>query len=182
MLPMAPCSVHWSTLFKIMLGVYTPISGSIDLVCSDESYSCSINTRKMFSYVPQGNMIFSGTIKENILFVNSNVSDEKLEEVLKLACVDQFIEKLPLGIETEIGEKGLGLSEGQVQRIAIARALLSDAPILLLDEATSALDPVTEATVLENLKNLDSKTCLIVTHRRQALGVCNKKWEITDEK
>lgn len=177
-----PSGIGKSTLFKIMLGVYTPISGSIDLVCSDESYSCSINTRKMFSYVPQGNMIFSGTIKENILFVNSNVSDEKLEEVLKLACVDQFIEKLPLGIETEIGEKGLGLSEGQVQRIAIARALLSDAPILLLDEATSALDPVTEATVLENLKNLDSKTCLIVTHRRQALGVCNKKWEITDEK
>lgn len=171
-----------STLFKIMLGVYTPLSGSIDLVCEDGTYSCSINTRKLFSYVPQGNMIFSGTIKENVMFVNADVSEEKLQKALELSCVNEFVEKLPQGIDTVIGEKGLGLSEGQVQRIAIARALLSDAPILLLDEATSALDPVTEATVLENLKNLDSKTCMIVTHRRQALGVCNKKWEITVDK
>lgn len=170
-----------STLFKIMLGVYTPRSGSIDLVCEDKTYNCSINTRKLFSYVPQGNMIFSGTIKENVMFVNSDVSEEKLQKALELSCVNEFVEKLPNGIETVIGEKGLGLSEGQVQRIAIARALLSDAPILLLDEATSALDPITEATVLENLKNLESKTCMIVTHRRQALGVCNKKWEITTE-
>ena len=170
-----------STLFKIMLGVYTPRSGSIDLVCEDKTYTCSINTRKLFSYVPQGNMIFSGTIKENVMFVNSDVSQEKLQKALELSCVNEFVEKLPHGIDTVIGEKGLGLSEGQVQRIAIARALLSDAPILLLDEATSALDPKTEATVLENLKNLESKTCMIVTHRRQALGVCNKKWEITTE-
>ena len=95
--------------------------------------------------------------------------------------VNEFVEKLPDGIDTLIGEKGLGLSEGQVQRIAIARALLSDAPIILLDEATSALDPVTEATVLQNLKNLQEKTCLIVTHRRQALEVCNKKLEIKAE-
>lgn len=170
-----------STLFKIMLGVYAPRSGSIDLVCEDKTYPCSINTRKLFSYVPQGNMIFSGTIKENVMFVNSDVSEEKLQRALELSCVNEFVEKLPQGIDTVIGEKGLGLSEGQVQRIAIARALLSDAPILLLDEATSALDPITEATVLENLKNLESKTCMIVTHRRQALGVCNKKWEITVE-
>ncbi len=170
-----------STLFKIMLGVYTPKSGSIDLICEDKTYSCSINTRKMFSYVPQGNLIFSGSIKENILFVNSNVSQERIDKALELSCVNEFVEKLPDGIDTLIGEKGLGLSEGQVQRIAIARALLSDAPILLLDEATSALDPVTEATILENLKNLQEKTCMIVTHRKQALGVCNKKWEIKVE-
>ncbi|MBQ4155683.1 MAG: ATP-binding cassette domain-containing protein, partial [Clostridia bacterium] len=91
------------------------------------------------------------------------------------------VEKLPDGVDTLIGEKGLGLSEGQVQRIAIARALLSDAPIILLDEATSALDPKTEATVLQNLKNLQEKTCLIVTHRKQALEVCNKKLEIKVE-
>lgn len=171
-----------STLFKIMLGVYTPRAGSIDLVCENATYSCSINTRKLFSYVPQGNMIFSGTIRENVMFVNYDVSDEKLQEVLELSCVNEFVDKLPKGIDTVIGEKGLGLSEGQVQRIAIARALLSDAPIVLLDEATSALDPITEAKVLENLKNLESKTCMIVTHRRQALDVCNKKWEITAEK
>ncbi len=170
-----------STLFKIMLGVYTPKEGSIDLVCEDETYNCSINTRKMFSYVPQGNLIFSGTIKENILFVNSDIPEEKIQKALELSCVNEFVEKLPDGIDTLIGEKGLGLSEGQVQRIAIARALLSDAPIILLDEATSALDPVTEATVLQNLKNLQEKTCLIVTHRRQALEVCNKKLEIKAE-
>ena len=170
-----------STLFKIMLGVYSPLSGSIDLVCEDKTYQCSNNTRKLFSYVPQGNMIFSGTIKENVLFVNSQVPEEKLNKALELSCVNEFVDKLPNGIDTVIGEKGLGLSEGQVQRIAIARALLTDAPILLLDEATSALDPITESKVLENLKNLDSKTCMIVTHRRQALGVCNKKWEIKAE-
>ena len=101
--------------------------------------------------------------------------------VLNIEVLKKIVEKLPDGIDTLIGEKGLGLSEGQVQRIAIARALLSDAPILLLDEATSALDPVTEATILENLKNLQEKTCMIVTHRKQALGVCNKKWEIKVE-
>ncbi len=170
-----------STLFKIMLGVYTPKSGSIDLVCEDETYNCSINTRKIFSYVPQGNLIFSGTIKENILFVNSDIPEEKINKALELACVNEFVEKLPDGVDTLIGEKGLGLSEGQVQRIAIARALLSDAPIMLLDEATSALDPKTEATVLQNLKNMQEKTCLIVTHRKQALEVCNKKWEIKVE-
>ncbi|MBQ5591070.1 MAG: ABC transporter ATP-binding protein, partial [Clostridia bacterium] len=171
-----------STLFKIMLGVYSPVSGSIDLVCDDKTIPCSINTRKLFSYVPQGNLIFSGTIKENVTFLDSSIPDDVLKRALDLSCASEFIDKLPKGVDTIIGEKGLGLSEGQVQRIAIARALLSDAPIMLLDEATSALDPVTEAKVLENLKAQESKTCLIVTHRRQALSVCNKKWEISIEK
>lgn len=167
-----------STLFKIMLGVYIPRGGSIDIVCDDVTYKCSPSTRKLFSYVPQGNLIFSGSIRDNITFINDNVSEEKIDEVLKLSCADEFISKLPDGLNTVIGEKGLGLSEGQVQRIAIARALLSNAPILLLDEATSALDAVTEAKVLENLMSLETKTCMIVTHRKQALKICNKKWEI----
>ncbi|MGN0172909.1 MAG: ABC transporter ATP-binding protein [Acutalibacteraceae bacterium] len=170
-----------STLFKIILGVYSPLSGSVDLICDDEIIKCSNNTRKLFSYVPQGNLIFSGTIKENIMFVNSAVTEQQIQKALELSCVNEFVEKLPKGIDTVIGEKGLGLSEGQVQRIAIARALLSDAPILLLDEATSALDAVTETKVLQNLKNLSDKTCIFVTHRKQALSVCNKKWEITLE-
>ena len=169
-----------STLFKIMLGVYSPQNGSIDIVCEDKTYSCSCSTRKLFSFVPQGNLIFSGSIKDNVTFVNDDVSDEEVEEVLRLSCANEFIDKLPNGIDTLIGEKGLGLSEGQVQRIAIARALLSDAPIILLDEATSALDAVTEAKVLENLMELKTKTCIIVTHRKQALKVCNKKWEIKE--
>ena len=167
-----------STLFKIMLGVYSPMSGSIDLVCDDKTIKCSNNTRKLFSYVPQGNLIFSGSIKENILFVNQNATESQIKTAIELSCVNEFVEKLPLGIDTKIGEKGLGLSEGQVQRIAIARALLSNAPILLLDEATSALDAKTETKVLENLKSIDNKTCIFVTHRKQALTVCNKMWEI----
>ena len=95
-----------------------------------------------------------------------------------MSCADEFVNTLLDGIETVIGEKGLGLSEGQVQRLAIARALLSTAPIILLDEATSALDGVTEAKVLQNLRSLTDKTCLIVTHRKKALSVCNKKLEI----
>lgn len=169
-----------STLFKIMLGVYTPQGGSIDIVCDDKTYQCSCATRKLFSFVPQGNLIFSGSIKDNVTFVNDYVSDEQVEEVLRLSCANEFVDKLPEGIDTIIGEKGLGLSEGQVQRIAIARALLSDAPVILLDEATSALDAVTEAKVLENLMQLKTKTCIIVTHRKQALKVCNKKWEIKE--
>lgn len=167
-----------STLFKIMLGVYSPMSGSIDLICDDRIISCSNNTRKIFSYVPQGNLIFSGSIKENILFVNQNATESQIKTAIELSCVNEFVEKLPLGIDTKIGEKGLGLSEGQVQRIAIARALLSNAPILLLDEATSALDAKTETKILENLKSIDNKTCIFVTHRKQALTVCNKMWEI----
>ena len=173
-----PSGIGKSTLFKIILGVYSPKEGSITLECEDQTYQCTGLTRKLFTFVPQGNMIFSGTIRENITFVNDNATPEQIDRVLKLSCADEFVNTLPDGIETVIGEKGLGLSEGQVQRLAIARALLSTAPIILLDEATSALDGVTEAKVLQNLRSLTDKTCLIVTHRKKALSVCNKKLEI----
>ena len=122
------------------------------------------------SYVPQGNYLFSGTIRENILMINPNASDEEVSQALKLSEIEDFIEKLPDGLDTVIGEKGLGISEGQAQRLAIARALISNAPIILLDEATSALDKNTEEKVLDNIKKLNKKTCIIITHKAASFG------------
>ena len=135
----------------------------------------------MFSYVPQGNYLFSGTIRENILMINPNASDEEVSQALRLSEIEDFIEKLPDGLDTVIGEKGLGISEGQAQRLAIARALISNAPIILLDEATSALDKNTEEKVLDNIKKLNKKTCIIITHKAAALEVCNREFIINDK-
>lgn len=162
-----------STVFKLMLGVYQPQSGEI-YIDADEKITCSPSTRTMFAYVPQGNMLFSGTILDNITMINPNATHEQIENAVKISCCDEFIAELPDGIHTEIGEKGYGLSEGQVQRIAIARAILADAPILLFDEATSALDGVTEEKLLHNLRKMHDVTCIIVTHRKKALSICDK--------
>ena len=131
--------------------------------------------------MPQGNYLFSGTIRENILMINPNASDEEVSQALKLSEIEDFIEKLPDGLDTVIGEKGLGISEGQAQRLAIARALISNAPIILLDEATSALDKNTEEKVLDNIKKLNKKTCIIITHKAAALEVCNREFIINDK-
>ena len=128
-------------------------------------------------------MLFSGTIKENLLFMTDaqDASQDKINAALKCACADNFISELPDGLDTVIGENGVGLSEGQIQRISVARAILSDAPVLLLDEATSALDEPTEAALLKNLKAMTDKTCIIVTHRRAALDICNRHLVIKDK-
>ena len=127
-------------------------------------------------------MLISGTIRDNITFINQNASDEEIEQAVRISCSKQFIDELPNGIETVIGEKGLGLSEGQVQRLAIARSLLANAPVILLDEATSALDENTEKEFLQNLKELKNVTCIIVSHKMAALEICNKKIQIKDGK
>lgn len=164
-----------STLFKLLLGVYSVNNGSIFIkMQDDQKIACDETTRLMFAYVPQGNLIFSGTILENLNFINPDADQKQIERALFLSCADEFTSKLPQGLETVIGEKGIGLSEGQVQRLAIARALLCGSPILLLDEATGSLDEATEAKILQNLKNMKNITCLIVTHRKQALNICNK--------
>ena len=129
----------------------------------------------------QGNYLFSGTIRENILMINPNASDKEVSQALKLSEIEDFIENLPDGLDTVIGEKGLGISEGQAQRLAIARALISNAPIILLDEATSALDKNTEEKVLDNIKKLNKKTCIIITHKAAALEVCNREFIINDK-
>lgn len=171
-----------STLLKLLLGVFNLNSGSITLETDSDSIPIDKNTRKLFSYVPQGNMLISGTIRDNITFINQNASDEEIEQAIRISCSKQFIDELPSGIETVIGEKGLGLSEGQVQRLAIARSLLANAPVILLDEATSALDENTEKEFLQNLKELKNVTCIIVSHKMAALEICNKKIQIKDGK
>lgn len=171
-----------STLLKLLLGVFSVNSGSICLKLSDGEIPVDRHTRKLFAYVPQGNMLLSGTIRDNLTFINSDATDKEIEKAIRISCAKQFIDELPLGLETIIGEKGMGLSEGQIQRLAIARSLLSKSPVLLLDEATSALDEETEKQFLMNLKQLENKTCIIVSHKKAALEICNKYVQIVDSK
>lgn len=171
-----------STLLKLLLGVFNLESGSIYLKMKDGSeITIDRNLRSLFSYVPQGNFLLSGTLRENITFINTEATEDEIWKAVEFACAD-FIKDLPQGLDTVIGEKGLGLSEGQVQRIAIARAILSGSPIILLDEATSALDEVTELKLLENIKTLSDKTCILISHKKAANEVCNKEVRIIDGK
>jgi ATP-binding cassette subfamily B protein len=171
-----------STLIKMLLGVFEPVKGHIRLYKNDGGYieACA-DTRGLFSYVPQGNYLFSGSLRENILLINPYATDEEINKALEISDIKDFVTSLPEGLDTVIGEKGLGISEGQAQRLAIARAILSNAPILLLDEATSALDAETERHVLERIKALNKKTCIIITHKAAALSVCDKEFIIEDK-
>ena len=171
-----------STLLKLLLGVIYPESGKITLEGEGISHIVDRSTRNLFSYVPQGNMLLSGTLRENITFMCKDKSDEDIMSAVRISCADEFVEDLPDGLETVIGERGMGLSEGQIQRIAIARAILYGAPILLLDEATSALDEATEEKLLRNLRELENRTCIIITHKPAALNVCNKEIRIDNKK
>lgn len=153
-----------STIVKLLLSLYSPCSGGISFVCGSESYDLSSSARGLFAYVPQGNMLFGGSIRDNITMYDGSIPDERILEACRLACADGFIAKMPDGLASILSEGGKGVSEGQAQRIAIARALLCDAPILLLDEAASSLDASTERQVLENLKAL-GKTCIMISHR-----------------
>ena len=171
-----------STLLKVMLGVFQLESGEIYLKMKDGStITIDRNIRRLFSYVPQGNFLLSGTIRDNIMFIKDNATEDEIWEAIDFACAD-FIRDLPEGLDTVIGEKGLGLSEGQVQRVAIARAILSGSPIILLDEATSALDEDTELRLLENIKKLSDKTCILISHKKAANAMCNKEVRIVDSK
>ena len=170
-----------TTLFLLLMGVYEAGAGSLELAFADGSQqNLDEGTRPLFAWVPQGKYIFSGTLWDNIAFLQEDVTEERMIRAVKLACVDDFLDTLPDGLQTVVGERGFGLSEGQVQRVAIARALLSDAPILMLDEATSALDDQTELRVLENISSLSEKTCFVVTHRKAAIGFCNRHLVVDD--
>ena len=137
--------------------------------------------RSLFSYVPQGNAVLSGTVAENLRIVKEDASDEELVAALKTACAWDFVSKMPEGVNSSVGERGRGLSEGQAQRIAIARAVLRDAPILLLDEATSALDVTTERQVLRNIiQQHPNKTCIVTTHRPTVLNLCQRVYRVVD--
>lgn len=159
-----------STLFKLILGLYETQKGTITL---DGKTNLSAATRALFAFVPQGNMILSGSIKENLTLCNPNTTKEQLITACKTAEIHDYIASLPQGYDTPLTERGGGLSEGQVQRLSLARALLADSPILLLDEATSALDETTELKVLQNIKSLKDKTVILVTHRKTAIDFCD---------
>lgn len=171
-----------STLMKLMLGVYPADSGSLCIKTKSGDISLDSNTRSLFAYVPQGNMLFSGTLKDNVTFIKDDASEQEIERALEISCCKEFVDSLPEGLQTIVGENGVGLSEGQIQRIAIARAVLCNAPIILLDEATSALDEETERKVLDNFKKLDGVTLIIVSHKKAASTICNKLLKIKDKR
>lgn len=150
---------------------------------SGEYMPLTASTRQLFAYVPQGNTMFSGTIADNLRNVKEDATDEEIIEALKMACAWKFVEKLPEGINSEIQERGGGFSEGQAQRLSIARALLRRSPILLLDEATSALDIATEKEVLTNImKDKYPRTCIVTTHRPSVLSSCDRVYSISDNR
>lgn len=170
-----------STILKLLMGIYRPQTGSISVALRDGTGIAIEDMRRLFAYVPQGNFLMGGRIRDVITFgtysrmeSNNRDVDEQLDKAIRLACAD-FIYELPLQLDTILGEKGAGLSEGQMQRIAIARALYADCPVLILDESTSALDERTEEHLLHNLRELTDKTVLVVTHRPKARSICNRQ-------
>lgn len=172
-----------TTILRLILGLVNKSEGELKLKVDDfGELSVSPATRRFCSYVPQENAVFSGTVAENLRIVNPNATDDELKEALKIADALEFIEKLPKGIDSVIGERGVNFSEGQVQRLSIARAVLCKAPLLIMDEATSALDKATEERVLENLMTGDKiRTCIITTHRPSMLRYCNKIYELQED-
>ena len=166
-----------TTLIRLIMSFVEPDSGKIVFFNKKgEEIPANAGLRKYISYVPQGNTLFSGTIKDNVLIGRTEATDEEIKEALKLASALDFVESLPDGINTRIGEKGLGLSEGQAQRIAIARALIRKAPFLIFDEATSALDEATEQKVIHGMEQLSPRpACLIITHRKSILKYCSQE-------
>lgn len=171
-----------TTLLRLILGLIHPECGEVRLIASNGQWvNMNADTRHYFSYVPQGNTIISGTIAENMRMGKENATDEEIIDALKTACAWEFIRTRPENINWAVGEQGLGLSEGQAQRIAIARAILRDAPVLLLDEATSALDIETEQQVLKNIiRQNPNKTCVITTHRPSVLSMCQHIYRTAD--
>ncbi len=173
-----------TTLLRMLLGLIYPDSG--EAVIEDgngNTVMLNAGVRKLFSYVPQGNTIFSGTIADNMRMVKEDASDEEIEEALKCACAWDFVKDIPGGIYGETGEHANSLSEGQAQRIAIARAVLRDAPVFLFDEATSALDNETEKKVLANIiGKKENKTCIVATHRLSVLDMCHRIYRVNDTK
>lgn len=171
-----------STILKLLLGVFKAESGSIFLECANERVEISRSTRGLFAYVPQGNLLLSGTLRDNLTIVKPDATEEELSQACYAGAMDDFLPLLPLGLDTVLGESGAGLSEGQMQRLAIARAVLGGAPILLLDECTSALDLDTELKVLRRLRELENRTCIAVTHRSAAFDVCDYRMDVSGGK
>lgn len=167
-----------STILKLLLGIYQPDSGTFYLEKEDGNITINRSTRKLFAYVPQGNLLLSGTLRENLLLTNPEATEEEIKQAVRVSAMDEYLAELPQGLDTVIRENAGGLSEGQAQRLAVARAILGGAPILLLDESTSALDEETEKRVLNNIKELKNRTCIMVTHRKAAMELCDWRLEM----
>ena len=178
-----------STLLKVMLGIFKLDGGELFLACDEvtEDVKCPVKmpvsrgTRKIFAYVPQGNLLFSGTLRENLLVTKPDATEDEIREAVYVSAMDEYLGQLPDGLDTVLGENAAGLSEGQAQRLAIARAVLGGAPVLLLDESTSALDAQTEKKVLERIRGLEDRTCIAVTHRPAAMEICDYHIRIEDK-
>ncbi|MCR5203671.1 MAG: ABC transporter ATP-binding protein/permease [Lachnospiraceae bacterium] len=181
---MGESGIGKTTLIRLVMSFVKPTEGSISYYnTKGEETPGSAGIRKYTAYVPQGNTLFSGTIRENILAGKHDATDAEIEEALKLASAYDFISELSNGVDTVIGEKGFGISEGQAQRIAIARAFIKKAPFLIFDEATSALDEATEQKVIGGLERLTPRpSCLIITHRKSILKFCTSQIMIEDKK
>ena len=170
-----------TTMIRLLLGLIRPAEGRAYLQAADgRQVEVNAGLRRYFSYVPQGNTLLSGTIADNLRMVKPDASDTQLRAALEAACAWDFVSAMDGGLEASVGEHGHGLSEGQAQRIAIARALLRDAPVLLLDEATSALDVATERTILRNLAaRYPHKTCIVTTHRPTVISLCCRVYQVS---
>lgn len=175
-----------TTMLRVLLSIIRPQTGG-GYICAGNTtpenassfMELTASTRQLFAYVPQGNTMFSGTIADNMRNVKEDATDEEIIDALKIACAWDFVEKLPDGINSEIKERGGGFSEGQAQRLSIARAVLRRSPILLLDEATSALDMVTERKVLQNImEDKYPRTTIVTTHRPSVLNICKRVYSI----
>ncbi len=171
-----------TTILRLILGLLKPDCGEIKMqFSSGEALEISDSTRRFCAYVPQGNAIFSGSIADNLRIVRPDATDDEIKSALKTAVLWDFVKDLPQGLDTVIGERGVNFSEGQVQRISIARAVLRKAPVLIMDEATSALDASTEEKVLKNLMSEDKKrACIITTHRPSMLQYCSKIYRLSE--
>lgn len=175
-----------STLLKLLMCLYPLDRGERYLrsQTGDRTVEIPLTAawRGLFAYVPQGNQLMSGTIREIIAFGDPEAmhQEERVKRALRISCADEFVKELDHGIDTLLGERGCGLSEGQMQRIAIARAVFSERPVLILDESTSSLDEVTEQRLLKNLRQMTDKTVLIITHRPAALEICDRRIDMTE--
>ena len=171
-----------STVIKLMMSIYRPDSGECYIRTKQGKEQLSPKWHRLFAYVPQGNKLMTGTVREAIAFSDRTMMNDetRISQALKIACADEFVSELENGVDTLLGERGTGLSEGQMQRIAVARAVFSESPVLILDEATSSLDAETEGKLLENLRQMTDKTVIIVTHRTQALNICDRVLNFTE--
>lgn len=173
-----------STTMNLLMGLYHPDSGDIFLRSENGSeQKLDARWRTLYAYVPQENLLMSGKIRDVVTFADCDAvdQDEKIWHALRIACAEEFVKALPDGLDTQLGEHGAGLSEGQMQRLAIARAIFSRRPILLLDESTSALDELTEKKLLDNLKSMTDRTVVIITHRPAALSICTRRIHFSNE-